>query len=79
MYSAITKSKIAKEGKKKKQRAHLPESPNPTHHVAPTPSDPNAADSCPTHTFVQQILRTEHALGLASYEECRSYSVIILV
>ncbi|OKP14911.1 hypothetical protein PENSUB_5071 [Penicillium subrubescens] len=58
---------------------HPEKIPNPTHHVATTPSDPNAADSCPTHTFVRQILCTEHALGLPSYEECLSYAVITLV
>lgn len=39
--------------------------PNPTHHVASTLSDLNAAVSCPAHSFTQQMLRTEHAVGLA--------------
>jgi hypothetical protein len=81
MHSAITKSKNY-QGKEKKANEPSKIIPNPTHHVATTPttpSDPNAADSCPTHTFVRQILCTERVLGLASYEECRSYAVITLV
>jgi hypothetical protein len=60
---------------KKKQVAPSPQSPHPhapcgpEHRQIPTPWTRVRRTLC-------AILRTEHALGLASYEECRLYAVI---